>query len=302
MQLDEQFQLLLALLQERLQTLEDKPEETSESTLRALWFTAAGIPKSAQSARHGDLPPLDENQRGKLQTFVEQRLRGEPLAHITKRQRFLEIELLAGPEALVPRIETEILGNAALEKIHKVDNPQKGPIKVIDICTGAGNLAVAYAVHAPHVKIFAADISGDAVLLARKNTEFVGVADRVEVREGDLLAPFDGDDFLGTIDVISCNPPYISSNKVDNMHEEIANYEPRLAFDGGPFGIKILQRLCQEAPRYLKAGGWLAFEVGLGQGPAWIQRLTKNEHYSEVHSVEDKQGNIRVILAKRAED
>jgi release factor glutamine methyltransferase len=292
------YQTLLTRLQARLRILEDKPEETPVSTLRALWFNAAGIPKSVQAAETGELPALNEKQSRQLNEYVEQRLQGIPLAHITKRQQFMGVELLAGPEALVPRKETEILGNAALDLL-KTINARQGASLVIDICTGAGNLAIAYAVHAPQARVYAADLSGDAVSLAKRNAEFAGVAERVEFREGDLLTPFDEAPFLGSVDLLSCNPPYISSAKVNTMHEEIASYEPRMAFDGGPFGIKILQRLIQEAPRFIKPGGWLAFEVGLGQGPAWVQRLNKHKDFTDVRAVSDAAGDIRAILAQR---
>jgi release factor glutamine methyltransferase len=138
--------------------------------------------------------------------------------------------------------------------------------------------------------------------LAKRNVEFAGVSEQLHLQDGDLLTPFEEPGLLGEIDVLSCNPPYISSAKVPAMHQEISSYEPSLAFDGGPFGIKILQRLMKEAPRFLKPGGWLAFEIGLGQGPALLQRLGKNKDYSDLRSVEDEAGEIRVILARRAGD
>jgi len=238
MQTNDLFQSLLNQLQSQLEVLPDKPEETPLLTLRALWFCAAGEAKSVQAAETGELPELDAEQVKQLIKSIEERLRGVPLAHITKRQHFMGIELLAGPEALVPRKETEILARAALDLLHKIEGSEGSPI-IKDICTGAGNLAIAYAVHAPNARVYASDLCPNAVSLAKRNAVYVGVEDRVEIREGDLLAPFDEELFLGTVDILSCNPPYISSAKVDSMRDEIANYEPRLAFDGGPFGIKI---------------------------------------------------------------
>ena len=99
--------------------------------------------------------------------------------------------------------------------------------------------------------------------MARRNATQLGLAKRVSFRVGDLLAPFDTPGFPGSVDLLVCNPPYISSAKVDGMHAQVADHEPRLAFDGGPFGIRILQRVINEAPRLLRAGGTLAFEVGV---------------------------------------
>lgn len=297
MSAEELYNSLLAKLEVDLKVLEDKPEETPASSLRALWFKAADEPKSTEAAQAGELPELSSEQKSMLNELVDKRLSGVPLAHITGRQQFMGVELLAGPEALVPRKETELLGNAALEVLLEMQSKQ-GPTKVIDVCTGAGNLAIAFASHAAQAKVYAADLSEDAVGLARQNTEFAGVQDRVEMRAGDLLSPFDEEAFFGSVDLLTCNPPYISSAKVENMHEEIANYEPRLAFDGGPFGIKILQRLIKDAPRFLKPGGWLAFEVGLGQGPAWVQRLTKTGKFTDIRSVQDSAGEVRAIVGQ----
>ena len=301
MQHDELYRVLLSQFETHLEILKDKPEETPVSTLRALWFTAAGDTRSVQAAETGELPALNDDEAEQLKIFTQKRLQGVPLAHIIQRQQFMGVELLAGPEALVPRKETELLGHAALDLIKEI-NAINGSSVVMDVCTGAGNLAIAYAVHAPESRVFAADLSIDAVNLARRNAEFVGVANRVEFRDGDLLTPFDQIDFLNSVDLLSCNPPYISSAKVDTMHFEIAKHEPRLAFDGGPFGVKILQRLIQESPRYIKPGGWLAFEVGHGQGPAWAKRINNHKDFSAAHVVNDDAGEIRVILAQRMEN
>jgi len=103
--------------------------------------------------------------------------------------------------------------------------------------------------------------------------------------------------FLGKCDFLSCNPPYISSQRVDTLPNEIIGFEPRLAFDGGALGVRILQRLLREAPGYLRKGGWLAFEVGLGQGPAVLKRLSASGQFSQQRGVADSHGNIRTVLA-----
>src|SRR5439155_26689169 len=124
--------------------LRDKPEETPERLLCALWSTACGAPVSADRAAHGSLPALDAAGLERLRELVERKKAGVPLAHLTERQTFLGLELLAGPEALIPRKETEILGRAALAKIGCMAR-KRGELLVVDVCTGSGNLAVAYA-------------------------------------------------------------------------------------------------------------------------------------------------------------
>ncbi|HJT97028.1 MAG TPA: peptide chain release factor N(5)-glutamine methyltransferase [Rhodanobacteraceae bacterium] len=269
--------------------LPDKPEETPEASLRALWLAAAGRPMSVVAAASADLPPLDDAGLARLGELVERRIAGIPLAHLTGRQRFLDLELLAGAEALVPRRETELLARAAIELARGIDAPT-----VVDVCTGSGNVALALARHVPGARVFGADLSEEALVLARRNADLLGLA--VEFRQGDLLAPFDSAAFLGRVDLLTCNPPYISSSKVGQMAEEIAGHEPRLAFDGGPLGVTILMRLVQQAPRFVKPGGWLAFEVGLGQGPALVRRLKGNVAYRDVRELADENGAVRAIL------
>ena len=287
---------LLAEVSQKLEILADKPEETAESTLQALWFAATGQPKSTQAAITLEKPVLSEVQENKLRELIAQRLDGVPLAHLTGRQQFMGIELLAGPEALIPRKETEILGNAAQEIVTELAQNQE-KIVLMDICTGAGNLIVSLAAKNPKIVGYAADLSEDAVSLAQRNVAFHTLEDRVEIRVGDLLAPFDTPDFHHKVDLLICNPPYISSGKVPAMADEISRHEPQLAFDGGPFGVKILYSLIKEAPRFLKPGGWLAFEVGLGQGEAMAKRMKKI--YTSVQYKTDNNGVIRVVLGQR---
>jgi release factor glutamine methyltransferase len=149
----------------------------------------------------------------------------------------------------------------------------------------------------PEARVFGADLSEEAVALAKLNASHLKLSQRAEFRAGDLLAPFDTPDFHGTIDVLSCNPPYISSAKVEQMHGEISKYEPRLAFDGGAFGVNILMRLLQDAPRFIKPGGWLCFEVGLGQGPAMVKRLEKSG-FVDLRTEKDENGAPRALAGR----
>lgn len=291
------YQEFMERLSAGLSLLPDKPEETPDGTLRALWHVAAGMPMSVQKAGAMALQPLDAGGIERLHDLIAQRLAGTPLAHLTGRQHFMGLDLLAGREALIPRKETELLGRGALEVLQRLAAAREDVI-VVDVCTGSGNLALALAFHAPKAQVYAADLSGEAITLAQRNAQHLRLEDRVEFREGDLLAPFDEPGFHGRVDLLVCNPPYISSKKVDTMPREIIGHEPRLAFDGGPLGIRIVERLMREAPRFLRKGGCLAFEVGLGQGSALLKRLAGNKSYVRQWSLEDEAGDIRVIMAE----
>ncbi len=281
-----------------LHLLPDKPEETADSTLRALWHAAAGAPLSASAASHAQLPELDDAARQRLQALLDQRLAGTPLAHLTGRQSFLGLEMLAGPEALVPRRETELLGRTAISLAAGIEDAGAGGLCVVDACTGCGNLALAIAHALPQARVVGADISEEALSLARRNAQHLGLQDRVRFVAGDLLAPLDNPDFHGRVDLLTCNPPYISSGKVAQMDAEIAGHEPVLAFDGGPLGVGILMRLLQDAPRFLRPGGWLAFELGLGQGNSLARRVRASGLWREVREIADDTGTTRVVAAR----
>src|SRR3954463_12515991 len=292
---------LLQEVQRFWNPLPDKPEETPEGLLCALWSTACGAPVSAEravaSTAADALPALNDQTYERLLELLERKKAGVPLAHLTERQTFLGLEFLAGPDALIPRKETEILGRAALAKIACMAK-KRGPLMVIDVCTGSGNLALAYAYYEPQARVYASDLSPEAVGLARKNCEFMGLGERVEARIGDLLEPFEDATFLGKCDFLSCNPPYISAAKVKEMHPEISRHEPEAAFNGGAYGVSILMKLLKNAPRFLRPGGWLGFEVGHGQGPGLARQLERNPAFAGVETYRDAAGEIRAILAK----
>ena len=288
-----------AALAQRLQTLPDKPEETVDATLRTLWHLAAGNAWSVDAALHAALLPLDAVGENRLNALIELRLSGIPLAHLSGRQHFMGLEMLAGKDALIPRAETELLGGAALKVLQSLADAASGaPVTVVDVCTGSGNLALALAHHEPRARVFAADLSPEAVELARRNAVHLGLASRVELRCGDLLEPFNEPAFHGRVGLLVCNPPYISSKKVDTLAGEIGGFEPRLAFDGGPLGIAILNRVIREAPAYLRPGGWLAVEVGLGQAVAVVKRMQGMGAYRSVRPLSNHIGEPRAVLAQ----
>lgn len=292
------FSALLSPLESRLRTLPDKPEETADSTLRCLWHLASGTPLSPDAATEVPLPPLTPAMQASLEQLIERRLSGVPLAHLSGRQRFMGLELLASAQALIPRRETELLARAAIDTLRDRVVAERGQATVIDACTGCGNLAVAMAHADPRVQVFASDLSADAVELARRNVDYLGLGAQVELRVGDLLQPFNEARFHRAVDVITCNPPYISTKKLATMPGEIIGFEPCLAFDGGALGVRILQRLIREAPQLLCPGGWLLFEVGLGQGPAVMQRMAGIGGYARIEGVADHLGQVRAVTAQ----
>ena len=295
---EELFSELTCELSNTFQFLQDKPEETLESTLKACWFKSAGIPKSAIKAMEEPLPELDEKQIKVLLQLIGQRQKNIPLAHLTGRQNFMGIELLSDKRALIPRKETEILGRKALE-ISKQAACKKNAVYVLDICCGAGNLGLAVAFYNRKSKVIVTDLSHDAVELAKENICFLNLTHVVKAMQGDLFSAVDQHRFYEKIDIIICNPPYISTAKVTKMHTEISAHEPVLAFDGGMFGTKIIQRFLSESPKFLTKGGSIIFEVGAGQGEFMMRLCEESDHFFDIGPEKDDMGNIRVIHAKK---
>jgi release factor glutamine methyltransferase len=278
--------------------MEDRPEETLETALRALWFTAGGEPRSATSAREGTLPTLSASQTARLRELVRRRGSGEPLAYLTERQHFLGIDLIARPQALIARRETELLASCALTRVRETCDRQ-GSASVIDVCTGSGNVAIALAHHEPRCMVWGSDLSAEAVDLARANASFAGVAGRAQFLVSDLFARFDDARHRGNTDVVTCNPPYIPSTRLVLLASEIRDHEPSMAFDGGALGISVIQQVFSQAWTYLRPGGWLCVEVGAGQAEPLSRRMGRHSEYEAVDVGPDADGIGRVLLARR---
>lgn len=206
---------------------------------------------------------------------------------------FFGLELRVGPGALVPRKETELLARAVLDHL-----PNDATL-AIDVCSGTGNLACAIAHHRPNVRIFALELLRASVALALENVRALGFGERVQVREGDLFAPLDGEGIEGFCDAIVCNPPYISSGRLGGERAELLELEPREAFDGGPYGVAIQQRVVRDALPLLRPGGFLAFEVGAGQAKQVHSLFQRSKGYDPPVSIDDADGVPRVLLARK---
>jgi release factor glutamine methyltransferase len=203
---------------------------------------------------------------------------------------FLGVEIETGPGALVPRAETELLGRTAIGKLGD-------GARAIDVCCGTGNLACAIATAAPGVAMWALDLTDGCVELARKNVARLGLGERVTVLQGDLFGALPAD--FAPVDLIVCNPPYISTGKLATR-DDLAG-EPREAFDGGPYGLSIHQRVARDALPYLRPGGWLVFELGLGQERQLEIVIQRARGYDGVEFVTDDSGAPRVAAARKKE-
>jgi release factor glutamine methyltransferase len=212
------------------------------------------------------------------------------------RCRFLDLELLVGPGVLVPRAETELLALTAIELLQ--DSADR-PLLLVDLCCGAGNLACAIAAHLPSARVWACDLLPAAVELTRLNVDQLGLAGRVTVLQGDLLAPLAGLGLEGLVDAMVCNPPYISTSRLAGDRGALLEHEPREAFDGGPYGFSIHQRVTREAGPFLKAGAPLLMELGLGQDRQVAMLVKRSGAWEEPAFRPDGTAPARVIVCRR---
>jgi release factor glutamine methyltransferase len=210
------------------------------------------------------------------------------------RTQFMGIELQVAPGALVPRPETELLGRTAVDALRRAHLPSP---RIVDMCCGAGNLACAIALNIPDARVWASDLTDGCVELARRNAASQGAESRITVLQGDLFEALAGLQLEQTIDMIVCNPPYISESRLKGDRASLLTDEPREAFAAGPYGLSIHMRVTKDAPRYLRSGGLLLFEVGRGQDRQVATLLERNDAYENVSVVLDDAGAGRVVMA-----
>jgi release factor glutamine methyltransferase len=232
---------------------------------------------------------LPSDQQTLYQDLVVRRLQHEPVQYIIGQQEFYGLNFNVTPAVLIPRPETEHLVEAVLKLL-----PPNQPLKIVDVGTGSGAIAIALAVHLPRAAITALDISSDALAVAATNAREHTVADRIRFLPSDLLSAV-GTDEAG-FDAIVSNPPYIPETDRLSLHPQVRDHEPATALFAGETGLDIYRRLIPQAHNALKPDGLLALEIGHGQQGALAELLSG---WQGVCFVEDLQGIPRVALARR---
>jgi len=234
--------------------------------------------------------PLDGGELAGVRTLIKRRLAGEPLAYVVGETEFWSLPFHVEPAVLVPRPDTETVVEVAL----KARGDRTAACRVLDLCTGSGVLAVSLARELPAAQVIATDVSEPAVAVARRNAARNGVADRVDVRVGDLFAPVAGEP---AFDLIVANPPYIATAVIATLQTEV-HREPRLALDGGRDGLAFYDRIAAAAGTHLVRGGVLVVEHGFDQADAVANRLVA-AGLLDVTLTRDLAGQPRVTSARR---
>lgn len=228
--------------------------------------------------------PLTPAESAQFCALIERRAAGEPVPYLTGRRAFFDQTLIVTPDVLIPRPETEHLIEAALDWARGRD-PRD--LRIADIGTGSGAIAVTLAAHLPGAHLWAVDVSAAALDVARKNAARAGV--EVAFLHGDLLGPLRDQ----PLDLIAANLPYIPRADLDAL--PVAQHEPRLALDGGPDGLGLIRRLLDQAPPVLAPGGLLLLEIMAGQGAAVTALARAAFPGADVRVIPDLAGHDRVV-------
>ncbi len=235
--------------------------------------------------------PLNKSEVDAYRRAVAERGRRRPVAYITGKREFMSLSFHVGEGVLIPRPETEILVEAVSERLKARGIAQP---YILDLGTGSGCIAVTLAKEFPMGKVWAIDISPDALKVAKTNSIEHGVSDRITFLQGDLFVPLASLHEKITFDVLISNPPYIPSRDLVALAPEIREYEPQVALDGGESGLVYYERILMEGPGYLKPGGIMGLEVGAGQGQALHDKAMV--FFKEVEMIRDYSGIERVLL------
>jgi release factor glutamine methyltransferase len=233
--------------------------------------------------------PLSDEDAAAFKQMLMKRAGGCPLQHITGEVGFRGLVLEVRPGVFIPRPETEVLVEKALEVL-----PADTPARVLDLGSGSGNIALSVAAELPGSTVTAVDTDDAAVRLTRANAARAGVSESVEVMSGDLFEPLSGE---AAFDLIISNPPYIPEGMRESLPAEVRDFEPAGALFAGPEGIDPIRRIVAGAPGHLAEGGWLALEVDESHAER-VEEMLAGDGWAEVEVFQDMAGRPRVVRAR----
>ena len=241
---------------------------------------------------------LNETQLKQLRDLVTRAGNEEPIAYLTGRAHFFNLEFEVTPAVLIPRPDTETLVEQTM-RLFRDTLGFEAP-RVLDLCTGSGCIAIAIAKHKIAAQVTAVDISETALSVAERNVEKNEVADRVTLMQGNLFEPLDALPDPSPFDVIVANPPYIAHTQLAGLPKNVKDYEPSLALDGGNDGHDFHRRILAGATdHWLRAGGHLLMEIAFDQEESSLALLTGDDRWTGARVLRDHAGNPRVLAAQK---
>ncbi len=242
-----------------------------------------------------ELPPPDLERYARL---IAERATGKPSQYITGHQEFWGLEFEVTPDVLIPRPETEHMVERVLELAQRQGQAKDARLRIVDVGTGSGCIALALASEFPRAIIFGVDISRAALVVASRNAVHLNMPERVKFLESDLLTRLLEPDFAGTFDFVLSNPPYVGKREVDKVQREVRDFEPRLAWGGDLVrGDEVYARLFPQALLALRPGGYVVVEIGYNMREQVLALL--GEGWGEIQVTPDLAGIPRVVSARK---
>jgi len=236
---------------------------------------------------------ISETKLAAFRNLIVRRSQWEPVAYITGRKEFWTFVLEVNSAVLIPRPDTEVIVEETIAICRKLNSPE---IKILDIGTGSGAIAIALASEITGAKVVATDISSAALNLAKKNAAASGFKEKIDFRQGNLFEPLDD-----TFDIIVCNPPYIAAEEYEKLPLGVKEYEPREALLAGKSGLEFYEKLIYQAADFLKKNGWLLLEIGAKQEKGVRGIMEAACFYENIEMRRDYAGLPRVMKARRKE-
>lgn len=241
--------------------------------------------------------PLYEREIATYRELIKRRLTREPIQYITGIQEFWSLDFEVGPQVLIPRPETELLVEQVLSLRDEERFTKSKNLRILDLGTGCGVLAVTLAREFERASVWASDVSAEALAIAKINAKKHGVEERIQFMLSDIRQRLIDSSLV--FDVIVSNPPYIASDHISSLAPEVRDHEPRSALDGGELGMHFIKEIIKDAPRYLDAGGWLLLEMDPEQTEIAMEIMDRNDDYVEKHRIKDYGGHYRVVMAQK---
>ena len=238
---------------------------------------------------------LSASTKNLIVNAVRTRLKGFAIQHLLKEADFYGRSFYVTPDVLIPRPETECLVEEALDVLKAT--PRASRPQILDIGTGSGCIAISLTIEGVECRMTALDVSEKALKIARRNLDRHELGSKIRLLKSDIFSAF-GKEKKAFWDVIVSNPPYISSKEISGLPVEVQR-EPSLALDGGEKGLDIIDRILNEAPYFLKNGGWLLMEIAKGQSKLLAKKLAKNTHYKNIRFKKDLTGIERILIAQK---